>query len=148
MTTLEAQHEVITDLLLENQKLKQERDEAREKYDLEATEHMLAINKICNERDEARNKMADALQEIDLRTLDFERTKQKRDELLIELEEYRSIAENIGALKAVSEKEIAIRERDKMREVLMVIEDRCVDCEDACDDIQKIRDIAREALEK
>jgi hypothetical protein len=122
MTTLEAQHEVITDLILENQKLKQERDElqkainglcehlgvspanttllavevlkikrerdeAREKYDLEATEHMLAINKICNER-------------------------------------------------------------DKIREVLMVIEDRCVDCEDACDEIQKIRDIAREALEK
>ena len=28
MTTLEAQHEVITDLILENKKLKQERDEA------------------------------------------------------------------------------------------------------------------------
>ena len=33
-----------------------ERDEAREKYDLEAVEHMLAINKICNERDEAIEK--------------------------------------------------------------------------------------------
>ena len=32
----------------------QERDDAREKYATEATEHMLAINKICNERDEAR----------------------------------------------------------------------------------------------
>jgi hypothetical protein len=31
-----------------------ERDEAREKYDNEATEHMLAVNRICNERDEAR----------------------------------------------------------------------------------------------
>jgi uncharacterized coiled-coil DUF342 family protein len=31
-----------------------ERDEAREKYDAEATEHMLAINKVCGERDEAR----------------------------------------------------------------------------------------------
>ena len=31
-----------------------ERDEAREKYDNLATEHMLAINKLCNERDEAR----------------------------------------------------------------------------------------------
>jgi len=30
MTTLEAQHEVITDLILENKKLKQERDEARD----------------------------------------------------------------------------------------------------------------------
>ena len=35
-------------------KLEQERDEAREKYDNLATEHMLAINKLCNERDEAR----------------------------------------------------------------------------------------------
>jgi len=32
------------------------------------------------ERDEARNKMADALQEVDLRTLDFERMKKERDE--------------------------------------------------------------------
>jgi hypothetical protein len=32
------------------------------------------------ERDEARNKMADALQEVDVRTLDFERMKQERDE--------------------------------------------------------------------
>ena len=31
-----------------------ERDEAREKYDTLATEHMLAVNKLCNERDEAR----------------------------------------------------------------------------------------------
>jgi hypothetical protein len=28
-----------------------ERDEAREKYDALATEHMLAVNKLCNERD-------------------------------------------------------------------------------------------------
>jgi hypothetical protein len=35
-------------------KLERERDEAREKYDDLATEHMLAVNKICNERDEAR----------------------------------------------------------------------------------------------
>ena len=34
--------------------LLRERDEAREKYDNLATEHMLAINKLCNERDEAR----------------------------------------------------------------------------------------------
>ena len=35
------------------QQLERERDEAREKYATEATEHMLAINRICNERDEA-----------------------------------------------------------------------------------------------
>ena len=33
---------------------RRERDEAREKYDTLATEHMLAVNKLCNERDEAR----------------------------------------------------------------------------------------------
>jgi hypothetical protein len=36
--------------------------------------------KLERERDEARNKMADALQEVDLRTLDFERMKKERDE--------------------------------------------------------------------
>jgi hypothetical protein len=36
------------------QQLERERDEAREKFDIEATEHMLAINKVCGERDEAR----------------------------------------------------------------------------------------------
>ena len=39
---------------LEANSLMLQRDEAREKYDTLATEHMLAINKLCNERDEAR----------------------------------------------------------------------------------------------
>ena len=38
-----------------------ERDEAKRKYDIEATEHMLNINKICNQRDEA----IDALMKIE-----------------------------------------------------------------------------------
>ena len=36
--------------------LERQRDEAREKYATEATEHMLAVNKLCNERDEAREE--------------------------------------------------------------------------------------------
>jgi hypothetical protein len=36
-----------------------ERDEAREKYATEATEHMLAVNKLANERDEAREELYD-----------------------------------------------------------------------------------------
>ena len=36
------------------EQLECERDQAREKYDDLATEHMLAVNRICNERDEAR----------------------------------------------------------------------------------------------
>ena len=45
----------------------------------------------------------------------------ERDEARTELEEYRLIAENIGAKKAVSEKENAIRERDEAREALEYI---------------------------
>lgn len=47
----------IPDIFAHARKLEQERDETKEKYDLEAVEHMLAINKICNERDDARNKV-------------------------------------------------------------------------------------------
>jgi len=39
------------------------------------------------ERDEARNRLADALQELDLRTLDFERVKAERDDLRDRLNE-------------------------------------------------------------
>jgi hypothetical protein len=44
-------------------------------------------NRVVRERDEARNKMADALQEVDLRTLDFERMIQERDEAREESEQ-------------------------------------------------------------
>ena len=43
---------------------------------------------------------------------------QKVRKVVEELEEYRSIAENIGAEKAVSEKEKAIRERDEARKII------------------------------
>jgi hypothetical protein len=38
-------------------KLERERDEAREKYDNLAAEHMLVVNKICGERDDALNQI-------------------------------------------------------------------------------------------
>ena len=50
------------------QQLERERNDAREKYATEATEHMLAVNKICNERDEAR-AVADELSAIATRYL-------------------------------------------------------------------------------
>ncbi len=37
------------------QEAEKERDEAREKYDNLATEHMLVVNKLCEERNEAQN---------------------------------------------------------------------------------------------
>lgn len=52
-----------------------------------------------------------------------EKFKQERDEARKELEEYRSIAENIGAKKAVSEKEKAIQERDEAIELLKLCAD-------------------------
>lgn len=57
----------------------------------------------------------------------------ERDEARQELEEYRSIAENIGAKKAVSEKEKAIRERDEWAAM--------------CGRYKQERDEAREDLE-
>jgi hypothetical protein len=36
-----------------------ERDEARNKYDELATEHMLAVNKLCDERDDAKAAIPD-----------------------------------------------------------------------------------------
>jgi len=39
-------------------KLERERDEARNKYDNLATEHMLVVNKLCKERDDARNALS------------------------------------------------------------------------------------------
>jgi predicted GIY-YIG superfamily endonuclease len=40
-----------------SRRLERERDEAREKYDMEATEHMLAVNKLCNDRDKALKEL-------------------------------------------------------------------------------------------
>jgi hypothetical protein len=63
-----------------SRKLERERDEAREALRTLAEHGENEIQKLIKECDEARNKMADALQEVDLRTLDFERMKQERDE--------------------------------------------------------------------
>ena len=71
-----------------------------------------------------------------------------RDEARKELEEYRSIAENIGAVKAVYEKEKAIRERDEARDALMKIEEIFVDGENTHDDWFKMGSIAREYFKK
>jgi hypothetical protein len=50
-------------------------------------------------------------------TADFARKlERERDEARAELEEYRSIAENIGATKAVSDRDKAVAERDDARE--------------------------------
>lgn len=60
-----------------------ERDEAREELRTAVQErhdfHWELLDAV-REKNEARDRMADALQEVDLRTLDYERMKQERDE--------------------------------------------------------------------
>ena len=63
------------------EQLERERDEAREKYDDLATEHMLAVNRICNERDEALMDRANG----DMATMTinhYERLIKERDEAI------------------------------------------------------------------
>lgn len=66
--------------------------------------------KLERERDEARNKMADALQEVDLRMLDYERMKSERDEA-------RDVAENLSkqGLDMMDENRSLKRERGEAR---------------------------------
>ena len=71
-------------------KLERERDEAQKELEeyrsiaenIGAVKAVSEKEKAICERNEALNKMADALQEVDLRTLDYERMKQERDEAL------------------------------------------------------------------
>jgi hypothetical protein len=77
----------------------QDRDEAREELEeyrsiaenIGADKAVSEKEKAIRERNEALNKMADALQEVDLRTLDFERMKQERDEAREEAHRFRSL---------------------------------------------------------
>ena len=59
-----------------------------------------------------------------------ERLELELNEAWKELEEYRSIAESIGAVKAVSEKEKAIRERDEAWEKLKPLQQSLCDSQD------------------
>ncbi len=63
-----------------------ERDEAQEKYNNLATENMLTINKICGERDEAQ--------------ADRENSRQSLGFALEQLDEARSVADELSAIAA------------------------------------------------
>ena len=130
MTTLEAQHEVITDLILENKKLEQERDEAKRIYDIEATEHMLNINEICNQRDAAMDALGD---------ISFYPSSGIGDDNTT-VQEYKDrILDGIKHLK---------QERDEARDTIMKIDEIFIDSEDMHDDWMKVGNIARTYLEK
>jgi hypothetical protein len=79
------------DLLNHARKLERERDEARDKYATEATDHMLAVNKLCNERDEAQ---ADCLEQARLLGMGSEREARlisERDEAVEEIKEWETL---------------------------------------------------------
>jgi hypothetical protein len=93
-------------------KLERERDEARQKYDDLATEHMLAINRICNERDEALNAIHTYRCEVEAWEL-LSEARRERDKAQYKLEDARQSLE--VALGDLSE---AKRERDEARGLL------------------------------
>jgi cell fate (sporulation/competence/biofilm development) regulator YlbF (YheA/YmcA/DUF963 family) len=75
-----------------------------------------------------------------------ERLELELNEAWKELEEYRSIAESIGAVKAVSEKEKAIRERDEARDIGEKLSKQGLDMMDENRSLKRERDEAIELL--
>ena len=81
--------------------------------------------KLERERDDTNAELNIKYIEYDRLFNEAEKIRQERDEAMKELEEYRSIAENIGAKKAVSEKEKAISERDETLKIGNNLADEC-----------------------
>jgi hypothetical protein len=126
-------------------RLEQERDEAREKYDNLATEHMLVVNKICGERRDAlalANQMSESNQV-----------------LMADVKHYRDKSERSSpsnndvylkpVLEAVTKMAVELKaERDEAREALIEIEQVFIDSDDTYGDLIKMGNIARAALEE
>ena len=101
-----------------SRRLERERDEAREEID--------NIRKMLSESGEAVGNGEHDYSIIDMienliKSKDYfvrksDSLEHERDEARAELKEYRSIAENIGATKAVSDRDKAVAERDEARE--------------------------------
>ena len=114
-----------------SRKLERERDDTNAELNIKYIEYDRLFNeaeKIRQERDEAREER-DQLKQLlaaDSENVDaYLGVCIERDEAMKELEEYRSIAENIGAKKAVSEKEKAISERDETLRLGNNLADEC-----------------------
>jgi hypothetical protein len=99
-----------------------ERDEAREKYATEATEHMLAVNKLCGKRDETLEKLNLLRQSL----------YDSQDEVLRLTLENRDISQEL----------------DEATATIMKIEKIFIDSVDMHDDWMKVGYIAREYFKK
>lgn len=107
-----------------------ERDEAKRKYDIEATEHMLNINEICNQRDAAMDALGD---------ISFYPSSGIGDDNTT-VQEYKDrILDGIKHIK---------QERDEARDTIMKIDEIFIDSEDMHDDWMKVGNIARTFCEK
>ena len=101
--------------------------EARAERD-EAREHAALARKLERERDEAREELSRLYHWVERRSQDGFIDSQTHEQNITRC--YDALYDRLDAAERA----------------LMEIEDRCVDGEDACDDIQKIRDIAVKAL--
>jgi uncharacterized protein (DUF3084 family) len=106
------------------------RDEAQEKYDNLATEHMLVVNKLCEERDEAQNaseafsalawklegERNELLNEIKRLRLDAQREAEHPDRMIGELEkvytERDDAMEKVKELIYIADRAIALADID------------------------------------
>ena len=125
--------------------MKSERDEAREKYDNLATEHMLVVNKICGERRDAlalANQMSESNQVL------MADVKHYRDKI----ERYSPSNNDVylkPVLEAVTKMAAELKaERDEARKALIEIEQVFIDSDDTYEDWRKMGNIARAALEE
>jgi hypothetical protein len=100
------------------EQLERERDEAREKYDNEATEHMLAINRICNERDEALNAIHTYRCEVEAWELLSEARRERDEAREISKAASKGISKTARLNQFLLSELIAVRkERDELKQI-------------------------------
>jgi hypothetical protein len=108
-------------------------------YTYSAGDLRILAQRLESERDELQEKMADALQEVDLRMLDLERMKQERDEAR---EKMARQADRIRYLEGATNHaegtplSIALKERDEANEELSK---KYVEYDQLFDEAEKIR---------
>ena len=118
-----------------------ERDEAKRKYDIEATEHMLNINKCCNQKEAAM----DVLEEIS-----FYLSSGLGDENTTAQQYKERILDGIKHLAGHAWEERCKYEKlwKEAEDALMKIEDIFIDGDDTYEDWKSMGQIARTFLEK
>ena len=85
----------------------EQRDEALEKYDLEAVEHMLAINKLCNERDILRLDAQKEDEHHDRMVGELERVYAERDDALNQIQGWENKWKVAVDMAAIAENKVS-----------------------------------------